>query len=155
MACVHVRSWQAAYQGLLPDAYLDSLRPEDRAKRYTFGSSDPAQPMTLVALVEGAIRGFATTAPARDPDAAGKGELAGLYVDPDWWGRGIGQALLMAARDRLAEQGCKSAVLWVLDGNQRARRFYEADGWVADGSHRVEEIWGVKAGEARFARDLP
>jgi len=153
---VHVRSWQVAYRGLLPDAYLDGLRPEDRAKRYTFGSPDPARPMTLVALVEGAVRGFATTMPARDPpDATGKGEVAGLYVDPDWWGQGIGQALLTAARGRLAEQGFSSGVLWVLDGNTRARRFYEADGWVADGSHRVEEIWGVKAGEARFARILP
>jgi len=150
-----VRSWQVAYRGLLPDAYLDGLRPDERAKRYTFGSADPTQPVTLVALVEDAIRGFATTALARGPEAADKGELAGLYVDPDWWGRGIGQALLTAARGRLAEQGFKSAVLWVLDGNLRARRFYEADGWVADGAHRVEEVWGVRVGEARFARSLP
>ncbi|HEY1808803.1 MAG TPA: hypothetical protein VGG42_09585 [Acidobacteriaceae bacterium] len=28
-ARVHVRSWQAAYRGLMPDAFLDQLRPED------------------------------------------------------------------------------------------------------------------------------
>lgn len=36
VAGVHVRSWQAGYRGLLPEAYLHSLRPEDRAGRYRF-----------------------------------------------------------------------------------------------------------------------
>src|SRR5262249_20126629 len=83
VARVHVRTWQAAYRGLLPDAYLDSLRAEDRARRYTFGSLGPDQPATIVALDgDGAIVGFATTAPARDADSAGAGELAALHVDP-------------------------------------------------------------------------
>jgi GNAT superfamily N-acetyltransferase len=155
VAGVHVRSWQVGYRGLLPDAYLDGLRPEDRAPRYTFGSTDPKQPATLVAVVEGAIRGFATTSPARDTDVAAQGELAALYVDPDWWGRGIGQALLTAARVRLVEQGFTSVILWVLDGNERAKRFYIAGGWAADDVHRVQEIWGVNAGETRYSRHLP
>ena len=33
VAGVHVRSWQVAYRGLLPDDYLDGLRPEDRMAR--------------------------------------------------------------------------------------------------------------------------
>ena len=36
VAVVHVRSWQVAYRGLMPDEYLDGLRPQDRADRYTF-----------------------------------------------------------------------------------------------------------------------
>ena len=36
VARVHVRSWQAAYRGLLPDDYLDDLRAEERAQRYNF-----------------------------------------------------------------------------------------------------------------------
>jgi hypothetical protein len=35
VAQVHVRAWQVAYRGLLPAAYLDTLRFEDRAARYT------------------------------------------------------------------------------------------------------------------------
>jgi hypothetical protein len=41
VARVHVRSWQAAYRKLMPDDYLDQLRPEDRAKKYDFGNLDP------------------------------------------------------------------------------------------------------------------
>jgi hypothetical protein len=82
VARVHVRSWQVAYRDLLPDEYLDQLRPEDRAQRYDFATTDPQRPQTIVAVETGLIRGFATTAPSRDPDMVGYGELCALYVDP-------------------------------------------------------------------------
>src|ERR1700680_2792751 len=94
VACVHVRSWQAAYRTLLPDDYLDQLRPEDRAEKYDFASLDPLKPQTVVAVEGGLIRGFATTAPSRDRDLPDHGELCALYVDPEQWGRGIGVALV-------------------------------------------------------------
>ena len=155
VARVHVRSWQVAYRGLLPDDYLDSLRSEERAQRYTFGARDPRQPTTIVALTEETIRGFATIAPARDADAVGKGELCALYVDPDCWGQGIGTALIAAARACLTEQGFRDAILWVLDSNARAYRFYQADGWFAEGSRRMEKHWGILVQELRYTRSLP
>src|SRR5215467_1358775 len=105
VARVHVRSWQSAYRGLLPNEYLDQLRPEDRAHRYDFATRDPQMPQTIVAVETGLICGFATTAPSRDPDLMAYGELAALYVDPEYWGRGIGVALVWAARDRLVGLG--------------------------------------------------
>ena len=48
VAEVHVRSWQTGYRRLLPDAYLDSLRPEDRAARYTFDRDGTDDPQTIV-----------------------------------------------------------------------------------------------------------
>jgi GNAT superfamily N-acetyltransferase len=98
VARVHVRSWQTAYRTLLPDDYLDQLRPEDRAQKYDFASLDPRKPRTIVATEEGLIHGFATTAPSREADLPDHGELCALYVDPDQWGRGIGMALVSAAR---------------------------------------------------------
>src|SRR6185295_15432065 len=76
VARVHVRAWQVAYRNLLPDDYLNSLKPEDRAQRYTFGGTDPREPMTTVAVDDrGTIRGFATTCAARDADVPGYGDL--------------------------------------------------------------------------------
>src|SRR5580698_9535630 len=136
VARVHVRSWQAAYRTLLSDEYLDQLRPEDRAEKYDFASLDPLKPQTIVAVEAGLIRGFATTAPSRDPDLAGHGELCALYVDPDYWGRGMGMALVSAARDRLVRMGFTNALLWALIGNVRADRFYQNDQWRPDGLQR-------------------
>src|SRR5215469_13184273 len=155
VAKVHVRSWQVAYRGLFSSSYLDALKPEDRARRYSFGSSDPRAPATLVALMDAAICGFATTSPARDADSQGKGELAGLYVDPDWWDSGVGRALIVAARERLAQRGFAAATLWVLDSNARAMRFYAKDGWKPDGMRRVEKVRDVKVQEVRYSRPLP
>ena len=154
VARVHVRSWQVAYRTLLPDDYLDQLRPEDRAEKYDFASLDPLKPQTIVAVEEGSIRGFATTAPSRDPDLTDNGELFALYVDPEHWGRGIGAALVSDARARLFGLGFRNAVLWVLTGNVRAERFYQRDMWAPDGRRRTDSVWGVTVDEVRYQREL-
>ena len=154
VARVHVRSWQVAYRTLLPADYLDQLRPEDRAEKYDFASLDARKPQTIVAVEEGLIHGFATTAPSRDPDLPGHGELYALYVDPEQWGRGIGVALISAARTRLFRLGFRNAVLWVLAGNTRAERFYQIDRWTPDGPRRTDSVWDITVDEIRYQREL-
>lgn len=154
VARVHVRSWQAAYRTLLPDEYLDQLRPEDRAQRYDFANDDPLKPRTIVAIEQGSIYGFATTAPSRDMDLKDHGEIYALYVDPEQWGRGIGVALVSAARGHLFEFGFRNALLWVLAGNVRAERFYRRDGWASDGLRRTDSVWSVTVEEGRYTREL-
>ena len=154
VAQVHVRSWQEAYQGLLPDNYLAQLRAEDRASQYDFATRDPLKPRTIVALEDGQILGFATTAPSRDADLADYGELCALYVHPDRWGKGIGTALVAAARAHLFESGFRDALLWVLAGNLRAERFYRADLWTPDSQRRTQTLWGVTVDESRYLRRL-
>jgi ribosomal protein S18 acetylase RimI-like enzyme len=154
VATVHVRSWQAGYRGLLADEYLDSLRADDRAKHYTFGSPDPDLPSTIVAEQHGRICGFASIGESRDlgPDT---GELLALYVDPDAWGIGAGRALVQDARARMHARGLTNAVLWILDGNARAERFYRIDGWIANDVARRVTLWGIEILEHRFRRQLP
>jgi GNAT superfamily N-acetyltransferase len=154
VARVHVRSWQVAYRTLLPDDYLDRLRPEDRAARYNFGNLDVRKPWTIVAIEEGMIVGFATTGPSREADLPAHGELFALYVDPPHWGRGIGLALISAARARLREIGFRNAVLWVLEGNVRAERFYRADLWWPDGVRKTDSTRGVTMRDVRYQRAL-
>jgi GNAT superfamily N-acetyltransferase len=155
VARVHVLSWQWAYRSLMPDEYLDSLRPEDRAARYDFSHADPRKPHTIVAEEDaGSIIAFATTMPSQDAEFAGCGELCGLYAHPAHWGRGVGVALVTAARRHLVDSGFERALLWVLDGNHRAERFYRLDGWRPDGHTREEVVWGIKVSDARFVRSL-
>jgi GNAT superfamily N-acetyltransferase len=154
VARVHVMSWQAAYRGLLPENYLNSLRPEDRAAHYDFTANNPAMPHTLVAVDCGEILGFATTMPSRDPRLPECGELAALYVSPHHWRKGIGTRLAAAACSLLVGHGYRRAMLWVLKGNLRAEKFYSAQGWHPDGETRSEDLWGIHVDELRYLRLL-
>jgi GNAT superfamily N-acetyltransferase len=154
VAGVHVRAWQLAYRGIFLDEFLDGLRAEERASRYAFGSSDPDAPQTILALADGAVCGFATVGPSRDADAPAAGEVCALYIDPMHWATGVGRLLMEHGYTRLREHGFDEAILWLLVGNERAERFYRADGWEPDGSHREEDVWGVDANVIRFRRAL-
>jgi GNAT superfamily N-acetyltransferase len=138
VARVHVRSWQSAYRGLIAQDYLDALDPEVWARRYTFGRMGLRMPSTVVAVDGSTICGLATTGLYRDTDLSNYGELMAIYVDPACILTGVGHLLMTAARERLRRVGVTSAALWVLDGNVRARRFYEREGWRFDGSRRTE-----------------
>jgi GNAT superfamily N-acetyltransferase len=63
--------------------------------------------------------------------------LNGLYVLPEAWGTGVAAELHDRALDALRDAGVDTARLWVLEGNTRARRFYEKRGWFVDGTTRV------------------
>lgn len=152
VAGVHVRAWQAAYGGLLDQDYLDSLRVEDRAARYTFDATDHADPRTILAVEDGSIRGFASYGGCRDQDLPGWGELYALYVDPPHWGVGIGRQLMGHVYKRLQVLRFEQAVLWVLSANERAERFYRTEGWAPDGLRRTEAIWSIEVEVTRFRR---
>ena len=179
VAEVHVRAWQEAYQGLIPAEFLDALDPRERAARYTFEAGDPAAPTTVLAVVSeegpggdpsltncGEVRsgsppgpgeriaGFVTFGPSRDADAQGFGEVYALYVDPDRYQGGVGRLLMAEARRRLRAAGFTAAILWVLQGNTRASRFYEREGWTPDGATRVEQPYGIRSTVDRFRRKL-
>ena len=132
VARIHVLTWQHAYRGLVPDAYLDALSIEERAALWRRGI-ETVTSAVLVAEEDDAMCGWIAIGPARDRDATpGTGEVWALYVLPDYWGRGAARALWGAARDRLLGDGMREATLWVISTNERARAAYERLGWRAE-----------------------
>jgi ribosomal protein S18 acetylase RimI-like enzyme len=159
LADVHVRGWQAGYRGLLPQAYLDGLDPVERVDRWRQAllASPPA--FTTLVLDDDVVgvMGFTSVGACRDPDAdvASVGEVAALYVHPDHWRTGGGWKLMAAAVGHLVGCGYREAVLWVLDTNERARRFYESAGWLTDGAAKTDGSRGFPIAEVRYRRALP
>jgi ribosomal protein S18 acetylase RimI-like enzyme len=98
------------------------------------------------------VVGFVSVGASRDADA--DGELFAIYVDPDYWGRGVGRKLMAAGEERLRELGHVEAILWVLADNPRARRFYERSDWQHDGTTRTIEIFGIDIAEVRYRKIL-
>jgi GNAT superfamily N-acetyltransferase len=159
IAVVQVRSWQEAYRGLMPQEYLDRRDPARGRATWRQWIKDAREPAaTLVAAREdGGIVGFASLSPSRSPDAdaALEGEIQAIYLLPGWWGHGVGRRLMDEGLRRLSGAGYHEAILWVLETNRRARRFYEAGGWHADGSTKTDSSRGFPLSEVRYRRTLP
>ncbi len=131
LAGIQVDSWRRAYRGLVPEAFLDAFTVESRWVRW-MEKLQSRESETYV--TDG---GFCTIVrPARD--ASAPLELVALYVAPTRWREGIGTSLLdvVVPRD-------EDVSLWVFRDNTRARAFYEAQGFVADGAEGVDPGTGV------------
>ncbi len=81
--------------------------------------------VTLAAYSDHELVGFA----AYDP-----GSLRHLAVAVDRFGTGLADDLHARVLDAWRRGGTTTARLWVLEANERARRFYRRRGWVCDGS---------------------
>jgi GNAT superfamily N-acetyltransferase len=154
VAQVHIETWRTAYRGIVPQEFLDSLSVERRASTYTFEASGPEDPATWIALESGHVVGFVTIGYPKKSDAMAIGEVEALYVASDQWRKGVGAALLQYAEKLLADSGATAAFLWVLDHNERGRRFYEAQGWRHDGCEQTVEIGGHPLTELRYRKTL-
>lgn len=157
IATVHVESWRATYRGLLPQDFLDELDPVQRCavwKRIMSGQGPRER--TVVALEAGEIVGFANVCPSRDSDATSGtvGEVASIYLLSSLWGKGFGRQLMAGAVSALVEDEFSEATLWVLQGNERARRFYAAGGWTSDGTVKQDAIRGSVVHEVRYRLTL-
>lgn len=155
MSRLHVRAWQSAYRGVMPDEYLDGLQADDRIEMWRGIIAEANRRPPLVAVVADDVVGFAAFGEERSSTSAqGCGELYAVNLDPDHWGRGIGRVLLQQVTRALAAMGYREAVLWVVPQNVRARALYESEGWVEDGGVSSEEILGVNVTDIRYRRPL-
>lgn len=158
MAGVHALSWRATYAGLVPNAVIaDVVRSRQaRVDRWRAWLGEPATRRgAFVGTIDGSVVGFVFWGPSDDPDVpADAAEVRAIYLDPSVIGRGIGRALLDAALGDMVADGFGVAFLWVLEGNVRARRFYEAAGWRLDGATKAEDRPGGRLNELRYRRSL-
>ena len=178
VARIRVLGWRFAYQGLVPQGYLDSLSiaedtermygylsqlPQDappKSSAFGLNSGDSGKRSFMLAVRDDAVLGFChfSAAPnnADRPERAvlGRvmiGRIHSLYVGPDALGQGIGHALMNHALSTFTAWGCKRAHLWVLEGNSRAVSFYERQGWQLTGETKVDRSFGPELHEQEMA----
>jgi RimJ/RimL family protein N-acetyltransferase len=141
-------SWDAALAPLL-GRRLDDLVPfDERVASFHQGlGKTSADAKVWVAELDGEIVGVAVYARAD----AETGELRALYVVPEAWGTGAAQELMSTALAAMRAGGQRQAILWVVEENARARRFYEREGWSPDGVTRETPLG---PSEARYGLAL-
>lgn len=161
MAEAHVEAWRVGYRGLLPDHHLDGLDIGRRTEAWheALTRTEPLRSTPVVAAVDGRVAGIAQYGPYREVEGqASPPELCELWmlnVHPEFWGTGVAQALMAEVVAGLGRTRSEpEAALWVLDGNARGRRFYEKEGWAADGAEQRATIGDREVVEVRYRRPL-
>ena len=111
----------------------------------------------IVAERHDEIVGFVTVRGATDSDLTHEhvAEMPTLYIAPEHWRSGLGTVLCHAGLDRARELGFDALVLWVLEINARARAFYAALGFQADGASRIDPGTPEAFEAHRYRLELP
>ena|SRR6188474_1543709 len=128
IARAHTASWRTSYRGILPEAVLARIDVDQRTASWHRVLRDPSV-LTLVAYdtTHRDIVGFCDAGRSRG-DTGYAGEIYRLYFEHHARRHGLGREIFEHVCDWLRAQRLASLIIWVLDGNHHARRFYEAMG---------------------------
>ncbi|MDX2092456.1 MAG: GNAT family N-acetyltransferase [Kofleriaceae bacterium] len=128
IARVQIESWQTSYRGILPDSILDTMDVAHRTAMRRAMLRD-ATALNLVAYdtTHGDIVGYCNAGPSR---RSGRhiGELYEIYLVDRAKRYGLGRELFEQVTDWCRDHQRSALVVWVLENNHHARRFYEAMG---------------------------
>jgi ribosomal protein S18 acetylase RimI-like enzyme len=174
IAQVRAQTWRTAYAGVIPDQTLADLTAPEAVRREGEWRAEHSMDGILVAEAPGPqaplgpdaaeVIGFAAFGsergaddrpgqPLPGPPDQDRAELYALYVLPRHWSSGAGRALVDRALALLAEAGYADVSLWVLEGNDRGRSFYEQAGFAGTGESAVlSRIGGVSG--LRYRRQV-
>ena len=130
MTRVHIDTWRTAYAGIVPAEHLAGLSYSDREAVWVqiLTRHQPAECNFVAETGSGEIVGFAGGGPEREGDRTYRGELYAVYLLREHQRRGVGRRLACAVARGLLSAGFDSMLLWVLEDNRAARRFYESLG---------------------------
>lgn len=146
---IYAMSWKAAYKGIIPQAYLDVL-PLDRWADKLGNAEHENFRADYILSDSGKFVASSSICKARDEAYGDWGEIMSIYVLPEEFRKGYGRTLFTYVFDQLKEQGYSNIYLWVLEENQRARRFYDKMGFQANGDRMIQNIGGKDCVEVRY-----
>ena len=133
---IYERSWKYAYQNIIPQDYLDSI-PTGR-----WANSITKNGMNII--------GTAAICKSRWENYSDYGEIVSIYFLPEYIGKGYGTFLLKKCVDELKKLGFDRILLWVLEENSRARRFYERNGFTCSSEYMNDTIGGKELKEVMY-----
>jgi ribosomal protein S18 acetylase RimI-like enzyme len=129
IARVRVESWRTTYRGVIPQSYLDAMSVEASATLWdrTLSAQSERSQVFVAEDADGVI-GFAAGVVLPEPKHGFDGELAAIYLRPEFQRQGLGSRLAGVVAAALAGQRATGMIVWVLAANKAAREFYVALG---------------------------
>lgn len=142
---IYEQSWKYAYKNIIPQDYLDSIP----SGRWANGVNKNGR-KDLAVFENGSLAGTASICASRWEKHREFGEIVSIYLLPEYMGKGIGRILLQRCIKELQKLGYDKILLWVLEENYRARRFYEKNGFVCSGEYMSDNIGGKDLREVMY-----
>ena len=149
---INIKDWKKVYKGIIDDEILNNLNREEKIKKwrkhYNIGN-------VIVAEENGTILGYCRyddNAIYENTDI--DSEIIAIYVDCDKLGNGIGRTLIEYVKKDLKNKNKTKMVIWCLEKNQNARKFYEKMGGnlLSDEKHFEKE--GKKYNEVGYVYNI-
>lgn len=158
LAAIHVRIWQQAYAGQMPQDFLDTLDPAQRLKGWQEGfNRHKGNPEygAFLARVDEKAAGFISYGPARDGNSSIAHEIYAVYLLQEYWSQGIGWKMFDCVAANFRARGIAKAYLWVLATNRKALGAYARwGGRIEKDVIKVIMIGGSAYPEYRVTFDL-
>ena len=149
---INIKDWKKVYKGIIDDEILDNLNREEKIKKwrehYNIGN-------VIVAEENGTILGYCryddnVVYENTDIDS----EIIAIYVDCDKLGNGIGKKLVEYVKNDLKNKNKTKMVIWCLEKNQNARKFYEKMGGNLLSDEKYFEKEGKKYKEVGYVYNI-
>lgn len=152
MALIHSKSFQQAFKGIIPDDFLKERFSYERLKdRLYKGVYEDT--VTSCIMYEDDIpvgmQTFIKDTERHDSEI----DIGTICLLPEYWGRNIGIEFIGWGLKELKRKGYIKVVLWVVEENVRARKFYEKVGFEHDGEIRIINT-GRELKEYRYIKYL-
>lgn len=126
IATINTLGWKVGYRGLVCDSILDEMQVSEkriqRTKEHIANSE-----IFLVAEQNEKVVGFLRGGKPKRENLPYSYEIHVFYVHPDHWRSGVGTALFNAFKEKIKGS---SFCVYMLDGNERALKFYQKMGGV-------------------------
>ncbi|QLD85414.1 GNAT family N-acetyltransferase [Natronomonas halophila] len=142
-------AWYAAYGGFLSPSTIESGLTEYYDEELLAAAVDHDDIAFYVAERDGEVVGFASA----EQTWADEVELHTIYVDPDYWGEGIGPELFEEIEAWADEQGVDRIACAVFSDNTVGTQFFESLGF-EEGTEASGEVAGELHPEYEFEYEL-
>ncbi|NNK95897.1 MAG: GNAT family N-acetyltransferase [Desulfobacterales bacterium] len=128
IANVHVSSWLAAYDNIVPASVLKAQSVEKQEAFWRKTLNHRCDNVFVAFAPSNEVVGWVSFGPSRKNTATG--EIYAIYIRPDYFRTGIGRSLWEAVCPRLEATGFSSVIALVITENRAARKFYESIGFI-------------------------
>jgi len=153
IAQLHAESWRRTYRGMMRDEFLDG---DVFTNRYHAWRELLATAGKFVLLAEDGANLVGFICVTGNEDVLWGSYIDNLHIAGTHTRRGVGRALMGHAAKWLRDSYAGTSIyLWVMRGNDRARRFYEALGAANVGERSLLDPGGGSALNCRYVWRRP